>query len=276
MNSICRFRLAAAFAVALGSVGCNQLLGIHELSEEPDAGAAGRPGDGAPSARAVDASIDSPTDHAAVPPDTSAGGVAPDAIAPDADAGAVPDCPDGEHMCPGGCVPDNDIRTCGTSCTPCQVPADGNATCDGKSCAGSCPSGKQLCLGMCIDQRAACVGTCPAMQHECGGLCVSVQDVNACGTSCSPCPVPTGASQATCDGTSCDFQCLTGTHKCGARCASDNDATACGMSCTACPTDPNGTALCAGGNCSIACSTGYHLCNGRCVSNRDVNSCGST
>ena len=80
----------------------------------------------------------------------------------------------------------------------------------------------------------------------------------ACRARCRPAP-----TQATCDGTKCDFACTTGYHKCGARCALDEDATACGQACTACPTDPNGAAQCVGGNCALACNTGYHLCGGR-------------
>jgi hypothetical protein len=256
-------RAALLATFFLGLVGCNQLLGIHELSDDPQDGASISP---PPKA---DASVDASVDAKGAP-------VSRDAGAQDASQeAAVPECPTGQHTCPGGCVSDSDIRTCGPSCTPCQAPIDGTATCDGKACGGACPTGKQLCLGMCIDARVACVGTCPDGQHACGGLCVSVLDVNACGTSCSPCPVPTGASQATCSATGCDFQCLTGAHQCGARCASDNDATACGMACTICPTDPNGTAVCAGGNCGVLCAIGYHLCSGRCVTNQNVDSCGT-
>jgi len=172
---------------------------------------------------------------------------------------AVPECPPGKHTCPGGCVSDNDAQTCGASCTPCEAPTDGVATCDGKSCGGMCSNGKQLCHGACIDANAPCAGGCPTGQHVCGNLCPFLTDVKACGTSCTACPVPTGATQATCDGVKCDFSCTTGYHKCGAGCALDTAATACGMSCTACPTDPNGTAQCLGGNCALSCNANYHL-----------------
>src|SRR5581483_11657196 len=86
-------------------------------------------------------------------------------------------------------------QTCGVSCTPCDDPTDGTATCDGKSCGGSCMSGKQLCHGACIDATAACAGGCGTGLHPCGNLCPSVMDVKACGTSCVACPVPTGADR---------------------------------------------------------------------------------
>ena len=197
-----------------------------------------------------------------------------------ADAAAMdhpmPSCAAGQHLCPGGCVANDDVQTCGASCTPCQAPANGTATCDGTSCGGACPANMQLCLGACIDAAAACTGKCSPTQHACGGLCPALNDPKACGTSCQPCPVPAGATQATCDGTSCGFQCVTGTHRCGAGCADDGDATACGASCTVCPTDPHGTAQCTGGTCEIACNDGYHSCGGVCVSNSAVESCGSS
>ena len=195
--------------------------------------------------------------------------------------GGAPDhptvtCYAGQHLCPGGCVSDDDVQTCGASCTPCQAPVNGSATCDGVSCGGSCPSNMQLCLGACIDAAAACSGKCPATEHACGGLCPALTDPKACGTSCSPCAVPPGATQATCDGTSCGFQCTTGTHRCGASCADDGDVTACGSACTACPTDPHGAAQCIGGACAIACNDGYHSCGGVCVSNTATGSCGTS
>jgi len=133
------------------------------------------------------------TSARSVPPaDGGAGGkdaapVTPDAAGPDTpvdsryDAGRdaspeviVPECPAGQHTCPGGCVLDNDPRTCGASCTPCDAPANGVATCDGKSCGGMCLNGQQLCHGMCIDANAPCAGGCPSGEHVCGNLCPSV------------------------------------------------------------------------------------------------------
>jgi hypothetical protein len=126
------------------------------------------------------------------------GDMAPTADAvPDADAAPAPACPEGQHACGGTCVSNDDVRTCGVSCTPCLAPGgDGIATCEGGvSCGGACTGGKKLCNGTCIAGDASCVGTCPAGRHACGGLCPSNQDVNSCGASCAPCPVPAGASR---------------------------------------------------------------------------------
>ncbi len=240
--------LAASLVVVLGGA-CNSAR--QSLPTNPDGGDWGE---------------DAPT----VFLDASGADLGPDGSDARRDAAAevaAPECPTGKHTCPGGCVSDMDPQTCGASCTPCEAPTDGTATCDGKSCGGSCLPGKQLCHGACIDATAPCAGGCPTGQHVCGNLCPSVMDVKACGTSCVACPVPTGATQASCDGTKCDFACTTGYHKCGTACALDNDATACGMACISCATDPNGTAQCVGGNCGLACKTGYHICGGKCVSN---------
>jgi hypothetical protein len=186
-------------------------------------------------------------------------------------------CPMGQHVCADRCVPDDDVNSCGTSCSPCTAPSDGIATCDGTKCGADCSaSGKKLCLGACIPMNEACSGTCPTGTHECGGICPSSQDVNACGTACTPCPVPVGATQATCDGTACGFQCSPGYHPCGNGCATADDAKACGAACTVCPTSANGTAVCLGGSCNIECKSGYHPCGGQCASDASPLTCGDS
>src|SRR3569623_1764475 len=151
---------------------------------------------------------------------------------------ADPVCSGGEHACAGMCVSNGDPRTCGTSCSPCDQIPDGTATCDGIHCGGSCPSGKTLSNGRCVEGTASCDGQCPSGTHACAGTCPTKDNVTACGASCSPCPLPSRADQATCDGTKCGFDCQTGYHRCGDHCAKDSDATACGDSCVTCPTDP--------------------------------------
>ncbi|MGC4086686.1 MAG: FISUMP domain-containing protein [Polyangiaceae bacterium] len=187
-------------------------------------------------------------------------------------------CKSGYHLCGGVCVANTSVNTCGTSCTACAVPTGGSATCNGTQCSAVCPSGKKLCQSACVDSNAAC-GGCDTGTHDCSGFCVSNTSVNTCGSttsSCSPCPVPTGATAATCDGSKCDFTCGSGTHKCGSKCPQDSDATACGPNCTVCPTDANGTAQCTNSACSIVCKTGYHKCSGVCVSDASVLTCGTS
>jgi poly(3-hydroxybutyrate) depolymerase len=243
--------------------GCTAETDLSLDQPQPDGGTDGPPAD----APAQDGGGDGGADSGA---DTDA-----DADAGD-DGGGTPACPPNQHACGESCVPNDDVRTCGSSCSPCEQVPDGTPTCDGTRCGAACPADKQLCRGACIDKAATCDGTCPPGAHECGGQCPSDQNVNACGTSCNPCPVPADAVQATCDGTACGFQCRSGFHRCGARCASDSDAAACGAACQTCPGDPNGSARCVGGSCTVACSSGYHLCGSRCVSNTSPDSCGTS
>ncbi|MDB4980597.1 MAG: Flagellar hook-length control protein FliK, partial [Myxococcales bacterium] len=188
----------------------------------------------------------------------------------------IPAWDPGQHVCSVGCVHDDSPQTCGTSCSPCLAPDNGGtATCVAGACDGSCPTGKKLCAGACIDTAATCDPTCRAAStHACGQLCPSTTDVNACGTSCKPCPVPLNATVATCNGTTCGFTCKSSFHACGAACASDTDVGACGDQCLVCPTDPHGSPVCAGGLCTLQCAASYHSCGGKCVSDADVGSCG--
>ena len=210
-----------------------------------------------------DAPLDRPVDSSQ--PDDTGSGVLPE----------VPSCSAGQHLCPVGCVSDDSPQTCGASCTPCPDPSNGGtAICKSGKCDGTCPTGKKLCFGACIDSAVACSGMCPEGTHLCGQSCPNAMDVNACGTSCDPCPVPANATNATCDGTKCGFTCKSGYHVCGKACPAATDPMACGDACMVCPTDPNGTAICAGGLCSIQCKASYHLCGNKCVSNNDLGSCG--
>lgn len=187
-----------------------------------------------------------------------------------------PTCPAGTHLCAAECVDDTDVRTCGASCSACEPPIDGFATCDGTQCGAECGAGKKLCHSACIDAAAPCEGECPEGTHDCAGFCASDTSVNTCGAACEPCFVPGGATQASCDGVSCDFQCSPGTHACGSQCVEDSDVTACGSTCTVCPKDPQGTAQCISGVCAIACKSGYHLCDGACVADTSPLTCGES
>jgi hypothetical protein len=195
---------------------------------------------------------------------------------PDVADDSMPTCPANQHLCAGACVDDTDPKTCGGSCSRCPDPVGGTATCEARICGGSCTASQKLCHGACIDMGAACDGTCPTGTHACGSLCPSNQDVTSCGTSCMGCPVPSGALQATCDGTKCDFTCSTGYHKCGAACVRDDAAGACGAACVSCPTGTKGTPICVSGTCSLTCDAGYHLCGGQCASDTDVATCGTS
>ena len=67
--------------------------------------------------------------------------------ADDAGVTVKPECPPKMHTCPGGCVSDDDPRTCGASCTPCDPPPGGTATCDGKIVWRRLPDGQAALPG---------------------------------------------------------------------------------------------------------------------------------
>jgi hypothetical protein len=130
-------------------------------------------------------------------------------------------CPTGTHDCGGNCVSDKDTANCGTSCSPCQPPANSQASCDGAKCAFACRTGF----------------------HRCGDECKDNKSVNSCGTSsCTACPTSASATAA-CDGTKCDLKCNGTLHLCG-------DGT-CKECCAAnqCPAMANKTAACVNGSC---------------------------
>ena len=151
-------------------------------------------------------------------------------------------CQTGFHQCSGACVSDTSTATCGTSCSPCPVPANGSETCNGTSCGVSCGMGF----------------------HLCGTSCLSNTSAGSCGTSCSPCPVPTNGT-ATCNGTSCALACNSGFHLCSGQCVSNSSPATCGSSCTACLGAANATATCDGTSCGVQCNSGYLSCGGACA-----------
>jgi hypothetical protein len=75
---------------------------------------------------------------------------------------------------------------------------------------------------------------CSAGQHLCAGTCVANDDVRTCGTSCEPCPVPSGGI-ATCDGNQCEVECQSVFRFCLGQCIGpeDNCSETCGFTRTA-------------------------------------------
>ena len=134
----------------------------------------------------------------------------------------------GYHNCGGTaadptCVPNDDLASCGSRCSPCVAPAS---------------NGQVACTG------GACTVTCDSTFHKCGTTalptCLPDNDVNSCGTRCGTCPTPVHAVAPTCSGTppTCGFTCNPDYHVCGtggnASCEADSP-TNCGASCSACP-----------------------------------------
>ncbi|HEY3358259.1 MAG TPA: kelch repeat-containing protein [Polyangia bacterium] len=207
-------------------------------------------------------------------------------------------CAAGQHQCGGACADDTDPHQCGLACLACPAPrAHGTATCADFGCGVTCEAGVQPCGGDCVDITSdhdncgqcgkacgdsdVCTGAqcqpnpCASGKHPCGGNCVADTDPAHCGSSCSPCPAPAGAT-ATCDGRTCGLACPTGSHACGGACVASADVAHCGSSCTPCPVPTGAFATCNGVSCGVGCATGYHPCGGACADNTDVATCGAS
>jgi hypothetical protein len=103
----------------------------------------------------------------------------------------------------------------------------------------------------CDKANEECV--CKSGYHFCGAACVTDNNIEHCGTSCSPCNPPAN-SKATCDGKKCGQICNEGF---------------CGSSCKKCNPPPNSKAVCKGEECGYMCNSGYFDCNNSCYSKTD-------
>lgn len=171
------------------------------------------------------------------------------------------DCPKGTHQCGDRCAANNDPNSCNMSCTPCQAPVGGTATCDGTQCGGACPPNLKLCAGACIGLNESCNGVCPPGTHNCNNLCLSDADVNSCGSLCIPCAAP-AHSKASCDPNhQCAFTCDPGYLPMGEACVFDSTLT--NEPCTA----PNTTRPCYSGPPGTQnvpeCRSGSQVCDAR-------------
>jgi hypothetical protein len=186
------------------------------------------------------------------------------------------ECAPGTHECGGQCLADASINSCGASCTPCPMPANGQATCElvgtARACGFTCATGYKKCGTQCIPNASCCVKEdCPAVAngaatcsanhlcgftcgggfHACNGMCVSNTSTASCGSSCTACAAPAGGT-ATCDGTACGASCGAGKKPCANACIPEGQA------------------------CMGNCPNGSHNCNGLCLSDTSVNSCGAS
>ena len=93
-------------------------------------------------------------------------------------------------------------------CTPSVTCSSAGASCGSvdDGCGGTLNCGSCAANAVCGPARK-CV--CAPSFHLCAGICVSDGDVNACGASCTVCPVPEN-STATCLQGVCGFVCVEG------------------------------------------------------------------
>jgi hypothetical protein len=154
-------------------------------------------------------------------------------------------CPDTTHNCSDNCVANSSVTACGTLCTPCAVPANGAATCDGKACGFSCDSTHKKCGAACIPTNACCTNTdCDATDFE---LCDTTTHACVCDSTHKLCGGKCIAMDACCSATDCTGgKACNASHQCA--CA---DAT---------PQDCNGTCL-ASTACCTTCSVSHQVCD---------------
>jgi hypothetical protein len=231
-----------------------------------------------------------------------------------ANAACMGTCPAGSHDCSGVCVSNMNVNSCGpTSCSQCQPPTDGAATCDGVKCDFTCGKLKRCvdkCYGCCANADCPVtepgqLGVCDATSHTCTTMCAPGN--KSCNGSCIPeascctnsdCKPP-ALQIGMCDpGTrQCVFTCTPGTTRdCGggkcvptSACCVDTDCGLC-KKCSAnvCVNEAAGEDLkseCAGLGCSNAaacnaCTGTTTKCSGtmvqRCVNGQfgPATSCG--
>ena len=263
----------SASTLALGLVGCNQL-----LDNNP-----GTPVE---------------TEQAGTTP----GPVTPGSQIPGADGGDLSSstgCPAGQQACFGTCVSMLDpLYGCGDpSCAPC---ASTHATmaCQGRQCVVSaCEAGYANCNAKAADgcetdlSKAATCGSCnaacgaaaalcaplgpsfqcssactPGAPLQCGAECVDPQtSINHCGGCNVRCPVVANATTS-CNAGACAIACKVQMHACAGKCVSNTDPASCGAACTACPAPAGGAATCVNDTCGVKCHGKTVLCGGACVS----------
>lgn len=158
-------------------------------------------------------------------------------------------CPGGTHECNGNCFDNTSVNSCGTSCTPCPVPANATmATCSSGTCGFVCNSGYKQCGSTCIPSTGCCMN--------------------------SDCAQPSNGV-ATCDTTSntCVVACNSNYTKCGMQCI---PTTACCIN-SDCPQPTNGVGTCdASHACNATCNAPYNMvCSNVCVDTTSDNAnCG--
>jgi hypothetical protein len=136
------------------------------------------------------------------------------------------------------CLPDNDVNSCGSSCTPCRAASGGVAACSPVGTTGTfacaCASGSALCGTTCV----------PTVQAQCSssGTCADATGVPLC--TCT-----TGYTGPTCSSCAAGYQDNDTNGTCAPTCATRFPGVAC---------SGNGTCSDTSGTASCTCSPGWH------------------
>jgi hypothetical protein len=149
-------------------------------------------------------------------------------------------CPAGTHDCSGMCVDDASAATCGSSCSPCNVPPGGRATCTAGKCDFTCNAGYKQCDNSC--GRQCCTSSdCPSNNACQDGTCKCTPQ--CAGNRCGPdgcggiCPT-TCARSETCNSS--------GRCECVPQCGECGRDPVCG---TSCPNKCGAQEMCSGTTC---------------------------
>jgi hypothetical protein len=214
---------------------------------------------------------------------------------PPPDGGQPPaaDCSDGERLCDGECVSNDDPDYgCGdAACRPCSS-RNGTAACAGGACTMSaCDPGFDDCNNDPLDgceadlSRAGSCGACTVACTPLAPLCAPAGAGFACTTACAPpatlcvdecvdtltsrnhcgacgaaCPEVENGTVA-CQAGACTFTCRPNYRACPDRCVTRTDPTACGPECLPCPVPPNARATCQANACAFQCDPGFADCD---------------
>lgn len=195
--------LAAAMVLALGGLGCttarNTPLNFDGSAAGAGAGSGGHGGAGGHAGAGAGGHGGNPD-----------AGAKHDGLTEDAPAST---CASGTHNCSGmGCVSDDSLAHCGSSCTACAAPDGGAALCgtDGGACDFTCGASLKKCGGRCV--AGCCVDTdCPDQGGKKGQCDTSTNTCSYqnCTTGYKPCGTSCILSASCCAASDCPSACTT-------------------------------------------------------------------
>lgn len=213
-----------------------------------------------------------------------------------ADGACAYACAAGYHDCSGVCMLDTSVDSCGTRCTPCDAPANGQAICMNGACDFACNGGYYPSAGACepcnVDDHCgtdcfACADALTCCTDACYDLLTDPEHCGACNRYCPATDYTCCSGQGCCapehpiccpgnfcctpGGTCCPDGCCAAEYPvcCGAGCCEAGNACCNDAFCCApdhpicCPTGccPSDYPVCCDGFC---CPAGTSCCGDQC------------